>query len=104
MAWNPRSAFRQLQQQAHRLLADLRIEISAREAELRRLEEQTSKLSALAGEPRVAPTANRAARPARRIDWRALLAQLPRRFSVPDVRSMGELRNKGSAQIFAGIR
>jgi hypothetical protein len=100
---NLRSAFHKLQQRAHRVLTDLGREIRSREAELRRLKEEASKLKLLASRLRAVGAAHRANRPARRINWRALVAQLPRRFSARDVRSMRELRSKAPSEIFAGI-
>lgn len=98
------SAFRQVQQQARTLLVNLRKEIRSTEIELHRLKEEESRLSLLVGGT---PAAPRQAAPSGarggRIDWRAVLDQLPKQFKASDVRSVRGLKNKRPSEIFAAI-
>lgn len=98
------SAFRQVQQQARTLLVNLRKEIRNTEIELRRLKEEESRLSLLVGGTAAAPkkAAPSGARGGR-IDWRAVLDQLPKQFKASNVRSVRGLKNKRPSEIFAAI-
>lgn len=100
------STFGQIQEQVQQLLADLRTEIRSKEADLKRLKEEESKLSSLIGlratdgtraATRVAPVG------AARIDWRRVLEQIPKRFKAGDVRKVREVSNKRPTEIFAAI-
>jgi hypothetical protein len=95
------SGFRQVQQQARALLANLRREIRNKEIQLGRLKEEESRLATLAGRARAA--GNGAAREQGRINWRAVLGRLPRQFKASDVRSVRGLRSKRPSEIFAAI-
>lgn len=97
------SAFRQVQQQARSLLINLRKEIRNTESDLNRLKDEESRLSALIG---VAGAGGRRAPRAGgggRIDWRAVLGQLPRQFKASDVRKLRGLKEKRPSEIFAAI-
>jgi len=98
------SAFRQVQQQARSLMVNLRKEIRAKETELRRLREEESRLSMLisgaAGSS--APSAQMANRGGR-INWLAVLEQLPRQFKAADVHRVRGLERKRPSEVFAAI-
>ncbi len=96
------SAFRQVQQQARALLGNLRKEIRVKEAELNRLKGEEERLGALVGG--AAPgAARRAGGAGGRINWRNVLAQLPRQFKASDVRGVRGLKGKRPSEIFAAI-
>jgi len=100
------SAFTQVQTQARELLAKLRTDIRTKDAELRRLRQEESKLAALTGQPSLAVTdggmgAGRGART--RINWGDVLNKLPKQFKASDIRSVRGLRDKRSSEIFAAI-
>lgn len=101
------SAFRQVQQQARTLLVNLRKEIRSTEIELRRLKEEESRLSLLVGGTMAAPKERAAAAGAGarggRINWHAVLEQLPKQFKASDVRAVRGLKNKRPSEIFAAI-
>ena len=99
------SAFRQVQQQARTLLVNLRKEIRSTEIELRRLKEEESRLSLLVGGTVAAPKEAAPSRGSRggRIDWRAVLDQLPKQFKASNVRSVRGLKGKRPSEIFAAI-
>jgi hypothetical protein len=100
------SAFTQVQAQARELLAKLRTEIRTKDAELRRLRQEESKLAALTGQPGM-PVSNGGAagrRGARaRINWGDVLSKLPKQFKASDIRALRGLREKRSSEIFAAI-
>ncbi len=101
------SAFRQVQQQARSLMANLRREIRSKEIELRRLKEEESRLGMLIG----GGTSMRAGRAAsarathrgNRINWRVVLDQLPRQFKAADVHQVLGLKDKRPSEVFAAI-
>jgi hypothetical protein len=101
------SAFRQVQQQALSLLVGLRKEIVAKEAELKRLKQEEGSLSHLAGRV-VGASASASANGGSggtggRINWRNILAQLPKQFNAAQIRSIRGLKTKRSSEIFAAI-
>ncbi len=101
------SAFTQVQAQARELLAKLRSDIRTKDAELKRLRQEESKLAALTGQPGMAATnggmggGRRGARG--RINWGDVLSKLPKQFKASDIRSVRGLRDKRSSEIFAAI-
>ena len=100
------SAFTQVQAQARELLAKLRTDIRTKDAELRRLRQEESKLAALTGQPGMPVTdggmgAGRGART--RINWGDVLNKLPKQFKASDIRAVRGLRDKRSSEIFAAI-
>jgi hypothetical protein len=106
------SAFDQLQQQARALIGTLRKEIRTKEAELQRLKEDESRLGMLTGKDSApARTGARSSRRAAggggggggRIDWRAVLEQLPKQFKASDVRGIRGLKEKRPSEIFAAV-
>jgi hypothetical protein len=108
------SAFRQVQEQARTLLQNLRKDIRAKEAELKRLREEEARFGRLVGGPGAARQAasNGAGTAARgrpsasgsgRINWREVLEQVPKQFNAADVRSIRGLKGKRPSEIFAAI-
>ncbi|MFZ0888914.1 MAG: hypothetical protein WA005_10715 [Candidatus Binataceae bacterium] len=101
------SAFRQIQSQARALVASLHKEIHVRQTELNRLKVEESKLSTLMGHPATAalagpgPVAGPIGRG--RINWRAVLGQIPRQFKARDIRNVRGLKGKRPSEIFAAI-
>jgi len=95
------SAFRQVQKQARQLLVGLRKEIRGKETELNRLREEERRLALMTGGAKA-----RGAAPAARggrINWRAVLSQLPKQFKAADIRGVRGLRAKRPSEIFAAI-
>src|ERR1700732_842569 len=86
------SAFEQVKRQARALLVSVNAEIRSKEAELKRLKEEAATLHRLGGAPRTAargPAAAAAPASARRggrINWTAILQQLPKQFKASDIR------------------
>jgi len=100
------SAFTQVQTQARELLARLRTDIRTKDAELRRLRQEESKLAALTGQASMTTTdggmgAGRGSRT--RINWGDVLTKLPKQFKASDIRAVRGLRDKRSSEIFAAI-
>ena len=98
-------AFQRVQKQARELVAALRSEIRAMEMDLKRLKDEEAQLARLAGRSdraQVAPDgAVRSA--AGRVNWGAVLEQMPRVFKAADVRKVRSVKDKRSSEIFAGI-
>lgn len=100
------SAFGQVQKQARALLASLRNEIRAKEADLRGLKDQESQLSALAGQRTGVVSKTPSGRPAgagTRINWMTVLEQVPKQFKASDIRVIRGLKDKRPSEIFAAI-
>ena len=101
------SAFTQVQAQARELLAKLRTDIRTKDAELRRLRQEESKLAALTGQPGMSNAdggmgaGRRGVRT--RINWSDVLSKLPKQFKASDIRAVRGLRDKRSSEIFAAI-
>jgi hypothetical protein len=96
------SAIRRVQKEARALLVDLRKQIRSKEAELRRLRDEESRLGGLVG--RVGARGEGDAAGGRgRINWRAVLQQLPKQFRASDIRKVRGLKNKRPSEIFAAI-
>ena len=99
-------AFRQVQRQAGSVLSKLRRDIRAMESELARLKRDEEAVGSIAGTqdgraPRAAGGRGRGS--GGRIDWRDVLAQLPKQFKASNVRQARGLKNKRSSEIFAAI-
>jgi hypothetical protein len=99
------SAIRQVQRQAGSVLAKLRKDIRAKEIELVRLKRDEEALSRLAGGGRagVAREPRAAGGGGGRINWRNVLAQLPKQFKASNVRQVRGLKDKRPSEIFAAI-
>lgn len=104
---NVGSAFRQVQQQARTLVANLQKEIRAREMELKQLKEEEASLGQLTGRVARASTGGGNGRVGRvgrgRINWRAVLQQLPKQFKAAHIRDIRGLKGKRPSEIFAAI-
>jgi hypothetical protein len=97
------SAFRLVQQQARSLMVNLRKEIRTKETELRRLKEEESRLGMLIGGEASSSGSMRGGPGAGRIDWRAVLQQLPKQFQAADVRAIRSVKDKRPSEVFAAI-
>jgi hypothetical protein len=95
-----KSAYLKIRDEAVSALRQTRAEIQARESELDQLRKQEQQLSALVGP---VPSAERPAATGRRINWMAVLEQLPKEFTASDVRKVQGLGEKASSEIFSGI-
>jgi hypothetical protein len=93
------------------VLAKLRKDIRTKEIELARLKRDEESLGRLAGRgaasgggargPRVAASASGGG--GGRINWRSVLAQLPKQFKASNVRQVRGLKDKRPSEIFAAI-
>ena len=105
------SAIRQVRRQASSVLAKLRKDIRTKEIELARLKRDEESLGRLAGRGSVSGGATRGPRAAAsasgggggRINWRNVLAQLPKQFKASNVRQVRGLKDKRPSEIFAAI-
>ncbi|HLK88041.1 MAG TPA: hypothetical protein VKT27_16185 [Candidatus Binataceae bacterium] len=103
-------AIRQVQRQAGSVLARLRRDIRAKEAELAGLKRDEEALVRLAGRGGAGGGASRAPRAGAagrsgggRINWRNVFAQLPKQFKASNVRQVRGLKDKRPSEIFAAI-
>src|ERR1700674_3332562 len=103
-------AIRQGRRQAGTVLAKLRKDIRAMEAELARLKHDEDLWERLAGRGSARGAVARAPRAASaggggggRINWRSVLAQLPKQFKASNVRQIRGLKDKRPSEIFAAI-
>jgi hypothetical protein len=106
------SAIRQVRRQAGAVLAKLRKDIRAMETELARLKHDEDLWERLAGRGSARGAVARAPRAASaggggggggRINWRSVLAQLPKQFKASNVRQIRGLKDKRPSEIFAAI-
>jgi len=104
------SAIRQVRRQAGAVLAKLRKDIRALETELARLKHDEDLWGRLAGRGSACGGVARAPRAASgggggggRINWRNVLAQLPKQFKASNVRQIRGLKDKRPSEIFAAI-
>jgi hypothetical protein len=107
------SAIRQVRRQASSVLAKLRKDIRTKEIELARLKRDEESLGRLAGRggagggvtrgPRAAGGAGASGGGGGRINWRNVLAQLPKQFKASNVRQVRGLKDKRPSEIFAAI-
>jgi len=101
------NAFEQVQRQARNLVVALRGEIRVKEAELKRLKEEEAALRRLGGGAAPAARNGRTARVSkttgRRVDWSAILQQIPKQFKASDIRTVSSVKNKRPSEIFAAI-
>jgi len=78
-----------LRQQAAHVVAALAQELATRERELARLKDEAARWQGVLGRrparAETATTAGRVRRPGRRVDWNAVLAELPATFTANDV-------------------
>jgi len=97
------SNFRQFQTRARAALADLRREISARETELRELRDEEMQLARMAGRVASSTPSPRHSAGSARVNWRQVLAKLPKEFGPSDLRKIDALKYKRASEIYAGI-
>jgi hypothetical protein len=101
------SSFQQFQNQARALLVTLRKEIRVKEAELGRLKSDESRLGMVTGKVsgpgRPARAAGGGQAGGGRINWRAVLEELPKQFKASDVRGVRGLKDKRPSEIFAAV-
>ncbi|HVB82515.1 MAG TPA: hypothetical protein VNE82_21520 [Candidatus Binataceae bacterium] len=105
------SAIREVQRQAGSVLAKLRKDIRAKEIELAQLKRDEEALGRLAGRGSAGGDGGaRAPRAASgggggggRVNWRNVLAQLPKQFKASNVRQVRGLKDKRPSEIFAAI-
>ncbi len=108
------SALEQVKRQARSLLITLNAEIRNKEAELKQLRNEADALSRLSGTPAVAaravaapkaaaPSAPTSPRRGGRINWNAVLEQLPKQFKAADIRQVNLVKNKRPSELFAAI-
>ncbi len=108
-AGNTASAFRQFQRHARGVLNKLRHDIRGKEAELARLKAEEESLLRITGGRMAAPRGPRAARGGggagggKRINWRAVLGQLPKQFKASNIRQVRGLKDKRPSEIFAAV-
>ncbi len=101
------SAYQQVQRQARALLVILRTEIRNKETELKRLKDEAAALDRLgggAGKTAGTTTETRDdAGAGGRVDWRAILEELPKQFKAADIRSNRAVKSKRPSEVFAAI-
>ena len=99
------SAVGQIQKQARQLLSNLTNEIRSKEVDLRRLKEAESTLSGLTGLGTTSGNGMVAGRKGgkARINWGAVLQQMPKQFKAGDVRKVRGVKEKRPSEIFAAI-
>ena len=96
------SAFLQVQRQARTLLINLRKDIRSKESILRKLKQEEARLGSLIGRGAGALRAISSG-PRGRVNWRTVLASLPKKFRAADVRQVRGLKDKRPSEIFAAI-
>jgi hypothetical protein len=102
------SAIIQIRRQAGSVLAKLRKAIRTKEIELAQLKREEASLGRLAGRGSAGGGGARAPRAAGgggggRINWRNVLAQLPKQFKASNIRQVRGLKDKRPSEIFAAI-
>jgi hypothetical protein len=97
----PASAFHLVQQQARTLLVKLRKDIRSKESILNKLREEERRLGALIGRGGGAKAISGGS--GGRVNWRTVLATLPKQFKASDVRNVRGLKGKRPSEIFAAI-
>ena len=99
------SAYDRLRREALGALTELRREIRVKESELNDLRKQEQRLGVLTASGRVANSSAPNGRSASggRMNWRAVLVKLPKRFKAADIRKVRGLRDKRSGEIFAAV-
>jgi hypothetical protein len=102
------SAFHQVQSQARSLMVTLQKQIRDKEAELKQLKDEAASLSQITGGRAASAAAPRAVAVREggkrgRIDWRAILTELPKQFKAADIRIVRGVKSKRPSEIFAAI-
>jgi len=94
------SAFLQVQRQARTLLMNLRKDIRSKESILSKLKQEEARLGSLIGRGAGAAAGTVSSG---RVNWRTVLASLPKQFKAADVRQVRGLKGKRPSEIFAAI-
>jgi hypothetical protein len=101
------SAFSRVQKHVHELLVGMRRKIRSKEADLRRLKKEESRLSAITGQwgtEKAKSASGGSAGATARINWSTVLEQLPKQFKASQIRTLRGLKNKrGNAHFAVGI-
>ncbi len=98
------SAYERLREQAVAALGKVRKEIRDLESELSGMRRQEEQLGLIAGDVSSRSNGSDAPEPrGGRMDWRAVLDKLPKRFKASDVRKVRGLANKRSGEIFGAV-
>jgi len=97
------SAFQQVQRQARTLLIHLRKDIRVKESILSKLKEEEARLGSLIGGRGGGAAKAISSGPRGRVNWRSVLAALPKQFKASDVRNVRGLKGKRPSEIFAAI-
>jgi hypothetical protein len=79
---------------------NLRKDIRSKESILSKLKQEEARLGSLIGR---GAGATRAAVSSGRVNWRTVLASLPKQFKAADVRQVRGLKGKRPSEIFAAI-
>jgi hypothetical protein len=95
------SAFQQVQRQARTLLINLRKDIRVKESILSKLKQEEARLGSLIGGSGAVRAISGG--PSGRVNWRNVLAALPKQFKAADVRNVRGLKGKRPSEIFAAI-
>ena len=83
--------------------AGLRREISSRETELRELRDEEMRLARLVERVALPTLSTRPSAGEGRVNWRQVLAKLPKQFRIFDLRKVEALKCKRPSEIYAGI-
>ena len=98
--------FHQIQGQARYLLIRLTREIHIRKAELRSLRDDDAKLAAATSQrsaPSRGPNHSAPRKGPIRINWLAILEQLPKEFKASHIGAVSAVKHKRSSELFAAI-
>jgi hypothetical protein len=95
------SPYQRIRETAQAALRKVQTEIRIRETELSQLRQQERMLQAFTGSQANGAAPRAGAR--RRVDWRAVLSELPKQFVAADIRKVPGIANKGNNEIFAAI-
>ena len=99
-------AFHQIQEQARQLLRRLTREIRIRKAELRSLRDDEAKLAAATSQRSAPSRGSNHSAPRKgpsRINWLAILEQLPKEFKASHIGAVSAVKHKRSSELFAAI-
>lgn len=98
------SAYERLREQAVAALNKVRKDIRSLESELSGLRRQEEQLGLITGDVSSPSNGSEASEHrGGRMDWRAVLDKLPKRFKASDVRKVRGLANKRSGEIFGAV-
>ena len=96
------SAFQQVQRQASTVLLNLRKDIRLKESVLSKLKSEEARLGSFIGLSG-GSAKSVSSGPTGRVNWRAVLDQLPKQFKAADVHLVRGLKGKRPSEVFAAI-